>query len=64
MATIEDSNCCGELVSGQFASDKGPIEYFTRFSLCVLDVVRKLQQHSVFEKGVEKCHIVEYLRHQ
>lgn len=41
-----------------------PVEYFSRFSLCVLEVVRRLQQHNLFERGVERTHIIDYLKHQ
>lgn len=54
----DDCNC------GTATIENYPNPYFSRFSLCVLDVVRRLQQHPLFEKGVEMNHIVEYLRHQ
>lgn len=41
-----------------------PVEYYQRFALWVLDIIRKYQQYPMFEAGMDKCHIIDYLKKQ
>ncbi|KAL5280467.1 hypothetical protein ACFFRR_004443 [Megaselia abdita] len=55
---IKPGGC--ETVSGA----RFPVEYYQRFALWVLDLIRMYQQHPMFEAGMDKCHIIDYLKKQ
>lgn len=49
---------------GSKPENRCPAEYYQRFSLWVLDIIRKYQQYPMFEAGMDKCHIIDYLKKQ